>query len=262
MPLDYQVKLETFEGPLELLLDLIEKRKLFINEISLAEIADDYIAHLKSFEKLPVDFVSNFLIVASTLILIKSKSLLPALSLTPEETQDIHELEERLRAYQRIRELSMHIKKMFGANVVFPKGQSHTREVFFAPSEEIKTESIYSAIREVVARFPKKITLPKILVKKVVSLEEVMSRLADRITANLKMSFREFAGVGKADGIGIGTCGREEKVNVIVSFLAMLELVKQGVLAVTQESHGSDIHMETGVLETPEYGTKVGSVLE
>ncbi len=248
---DYQVKLETFEGPLELLLDLIVKRKLFINEISLADIADDYIAHLRSFEKLPVDFVSNFLIVASTLILIKSKSLLPTLSLTPEETQDIHELENRLIAYQRIRELSLHVKSMFGENMTFPKSQSRVREVVFAPTEEIKTQSIFDSMLEVIARFPKKVTLPKILVKKIVSLEEVISRLTERITTNLKMSFREFAGVGK-----------EEKIMVIVSFLAMLELVKQGVLAVTQESQDADIHMETGVLGTPQYGTKTGVVLE
>ncbi len=243
MPLDYQIKLETFEGPLELLLDLVEKRKLFINEISLAAIADDYIAHLKSFEKLPVDFVSNFLIVAATLILIKSKSLLPSLNLTPEETQDIHELEDRLKEYQRIRELSVHVKKIFGEQVIFPKGQTRGTEVVFTPSEEIKTQTIFDAIREVIAHFPKKVVLPKIIVKKVISLEEVMDRLATRITANLRMSFREFAGVGK-----------EEKVNVIVSFLAMLELVKQGMIAVTQAGHGEDIHMETGVLETPKYG--------
>lgn len=243
MALDYQVKLETFEGPLELMLDLIEKRKLFINEISLATIADDYIAHLRNFEKLPVDFVSNFLIIASTLVLIKSKSLLPTLSLTSEETQDIQELENRLKEYQRIRELSLHVKNMFGASVSFPKGQTRETTVVFAPSEEIKPESIFAAIRDAIMRFPKKITLPKIVVKKVVSIEDMMTRLTDRITANLKMSFRDFAGVGK-----------EEKVNVIVSFLAMLELVKQGVLAVTQESHGADIHMETGVLDTPQYG--------
>ncbi len=243
MALDYQIKLETFEGPLELLLDLVEKRKLFINEISLAAIADDYIAHLKSFEKLPVDFVSNFLIVAATLILIKSKSLLPSLDLTSEETQDIHELEDRLREYQKIRELSVHVKSMFGEQIIFPKGQTRETEVVFAPSEEIKTQSIFDAIREVIAHFPKKVVLPKIIVKKVVSLEEVMDRLVIRITANLRMSFREFAGVGK-----------EEKVNVIVSFLAMLELVKQGMIAVTQVGHGEDIHMETGVLETPKYG--------
>ena len=240
---DYQIKTKVFEGPLELLLDLIEKRKLFINEISLAQIADDYIAHLKSFEELPVDFVSNFLIVASTLILIKSKSLLPTLSLTPEETQDIAELEARLKEYQRIRELSMHVKKLFGARMLFPKGQTRMREALFVPSEEITISSIFSSLRDVIARFPKKVQLPKMVVKKVISLEEMMTRLTDRITSNLKMSFSEFAGVGKV-----------EKVNVIVSFLAMLELVKQGVLAVTQNSHDEDIHMETGVLETPKYG--------
>ncbi len=243
MALDYQIKLESFEGPLELLLDLIEKRKLFINEISLASIADDYIAHLKSFEKLPVDFVSNFLIVASTLILIKSKSLLPTLSLTSEETQDIHELENRLLELKKVRELTVHVKRLFCTDMSFPKGQSRIRETVFAPTGEIKTQNIFDSMCDVVARFPMKITLPKILVRKVVSLEEVMSRLADRITANLKMSFREFAGVGK-----------EERIMVIVSFLAMLELVKQGVIAVTQESHGADIHMETGMLETPKYG--------
>ena len=243
MTLEYKIKLETFEGPLELLLDLVEKRKLFINEISLAQVADDYIAHLKSFEKLPVDFVSNFLVVASTLVLIKSKSLLPTLDLTPEETQDIHELENRLKEYQRIRELSLHVKNAFGKNISFPQGQSRTQDIVFAPSEEIKTQNIFDAMREVIAHFPKKVALPKVLVKKVVSLEEVMDRLATRITSNLKMSFREFAGVGK-----------EEKVNVIVSFLAMLELVKQGMIAVTQAGHGEDIHMETGALDTPHYG--------
>ncbi len=243
MPSDYQVKLETFEGPLELLLDLIEKRKLFINEISLASIADDYIAHLKNLEKLPVDFVSNFLIVASTLVLIKSKSLLPTLNLTTEETDDIHDLENRLKEYQRIRELAVHVKAQFGAEIIFPKGQSRTREVVFAPSDEISPSGIFSAMSDMIARFPKKIVLPKVIVKKVVSLEEVMERLAERITASLRMSFRDFAGVGK-----------EEKVSVIVSFLAMLELVKQGVIAVTQEEHGADIHMETKVIDTPRYG--------
>ena len=244
MATGYQVKLESFEGPLELLLDLIEKRKLFINEISLAAISDDYIAQLKTFEKFPVDFVSNFLVVAATLILIKSKSLLPSLSLTPEETQDIQELEDRLKEYQRIRELAVHVKKRFGEQVIFPQGQSRKEIVVFTPDKEMTTVNILTAMRDVIMRFPKKVTLPKIVVKKVISLEEVMDKLATRITGSLRLSFREFAGVGK-----------EEKVNVIVSFLAMLELVKQGVIAVTQEQHADDIHIETNVLGTPQYGT-------
>jgi len=246
MASDYQIKTDVFEGPLELLLDLVEKRKLFINEISLAQVADDYIAHLRQFENMPVDFVSNFLIVATTLILIKSKSLLPALSLTEEETQDIDELERRLREYQKIRELSVHVKQMFGEKVSFPKGQSREKEIVFAPSEEITAPSIFSAMRDVIAHFPKKVTLPKVVVKKVISLEEMMDKLTTRITGSLKMSFKDFAGVGK-----------EEKVNVIVSFLAMLELVKQGIIAVTQGENEDDIQIETKVLDTPNYGGNI-----
>lgn len=243
VPLEYQVKTEVFEGPLELLLDLIEKRKLFINEISLSQIADDYIARLKELEKLPVDFVSNFLIVASTLVLIKSKSILPTLSLTQEETGDIQELEDRLREYQRTRELSVHVRQLFGARKVFPQGHVRRQEIKWSPSAEITPSGIFVAMQNILTNLPKKVSLPKIIVKKVISLEEMMDRLTKRITGNLKLNFHDFSGKGK-----------EEKVTIIVSFLAMLELVKQGVIAVTQEQHGGDILMETHVLDTPRYG--------
>jgi segregation and condensation protein A len=239
----YSVKTDVFEGPLDVLLDLIEKRKLFVNDISLATVADDYIAHLKTFEKMPVDFVSNFLIVASTLILIKSKSLLPTLSLTEEENQDVHELERRLEELQHVREFSVGVRKIFGQTVLFPKGNSRIHEVVFAPTPEIAIPSVVLAMRAVIANFPKKIVLPKIIVKKVISLEDMMDRLTTRITGSLRMSFREFAGVGK-----------EEKVNIIVGFLAMLELVKQGMIAVTQDANGGDIEIETNIVDTPQYG--------
>ncbi len=242
MPPAYQVKTGVFEGPLELLLDLVEKRKLFINEISLADIADDYIAEVRAFEKMPVALVSNFLIVAATLVLIKSKSLLPTLSLTEEETQDIDELKRRLSEYQKIRMLTPHIRRLFGAKVLFPRGEKR-RTISFSPSEEITISALLGAIQGIILLFPQKISLPKVIIKKVISLEEMMERLTERIMKNLKISFRDFSGIGK-----------EEKINVIVSFLAMLELVKQGMIAVTQAAHGEDIHMETGVLETPKYG--------
>lgn len=246
--LEYQVKTSTFEGPLELLLDLIEKRKLFINEISLAQITDDYVAHLRTFETLSPDAASSFLIVASTLVLIKSKSLIPSIALTPEETGDIQELEERLRQYQRVRELSLHIRERFGKEILFPQGQVKVREVHFSPTPEITKSGVLTAIRNILANLPKEIPLPQAVVKKVISLEEMMERITARITSSLKVNFNEVAGVGKE---------KTEKVDIIVSFLAMLELVKQGVIAVTQERHGADILMETHVLDTPRYGESV-----
>ena len=73
----FTVKTQSFEGPLDLLLDLIEKRKLFINDISLVKVTDDFIAHVRQFENLPMAESAHFILVASTLLLIKSKSLLP-----------------------------------------------------------------------------------------------------------------------------------------------------------------------------------------
>src|SRR3989344_1126361 len=111
MQSDYHIKTEAFQGPLDLLLQLIEKRKLHINDISLAHITDDYLAHIAGLETFPLKEAAHFILVASTLVLIKSRSLLPSLSLTDEEEGDIKDLERRLKEYKRIKELSLHIEK-------------------------------------------------------------------------------------------------------------------------------------------------------
>jgi segregation and condensation protein A len=89
--------------------------------------------------------------------------------------------------------------------------------------------------------FPKKEHLPKAVVRKVVSLEEMIDNLTKRITTGLKMSFKEFS------------ASQKERVNVIVSFLAMLELVKQGTIYVNQEENFGDIQMETKEIGVPRY---------
>ena len=92
----FTAKTPAFEGPLEVLLNLIEARKLHVGDIALAAVADDFIAYAKQFEEFPIAEGASFILVASTLLLIKSKSLLPALELTEEEKTDISELEARL----------------------------------------------------------------------------------------------------------------------------------------------------------------------
>src|SRR5690242_7983178 len=87
----YTVKTPAFEGPLDLLLDLIEKHKLAISEISLAKVADDYIAYVKTFSEFPVAMSAHFILVASTLLLIKSRSLLPNLALSDDEKGSIED---------------------------------------------------------------------------------------------------------------------------------------------------------------------------
>ena len=95
---EYKVKTENFEGPLELLLSLIEQKKLFVNEVSLASVTEDYISYVKSFSNIPtskqIADISYFIMIAATLILIKSKSLLPNLNLTTEEETETETEEE------------------------------------------------------------------------------------------------------------------------------------------------------------------------
>ena len=237
----YKVRTPIFEGPLELLLNLIEKRKLLINEISLAAVADDFIAYAKGLEKFPVSESANFILIASTLVLIKSKSLLPQLNLTKEEEGSMAELERRLRIYQQTRQLSRGVGILFGKNQIFlprPPG----RVPIFSPDSHFSIVSASKFIREILKNLPKPEKLARAVVEKVISLEEIIENLTKRVNACLKMSFREFAKVGS-----------EKKVNVIVGFLAMLELVKQGVIAVTQDKNFGDIEMETENLGVPKY---------
>jgi segregation and condensation protein A len=239
---EYHVKTHIFEGPLDTLLSLIEKRKLFINDISLAQVADDYISYVRSLSDFPLADSAHFVLIASTLVLIKSKSLLPNLSLTEEEQSNIDDLEDRLKQYQKYKALSLHLKERFGINTEYLRLPSKEKIVVFTPDKNTSVTRISEVIKSVIVGMPKKEFVQKAVVQKVISLEEMMDSLADRITKSMKMSFRDFAGVGKV-----------EKVNVIVSFLAMLELVKQGIIQVRQDKDFHDIEIETQTVGVPKY---------
>lgn len=241
--MQYTVKTAVFEGPFDLLLTLIEKRKLHVNDISLATVTDDYISHVNNQEGVHLGETAHFILIASTLLLIKSRSLLPVLTLSEEEEGDVRSLERRLRLYELFRGYAQGIRARFGKTVLYSKLDS-TRAVepVFSPSKDLQIDALRKAAEDLIRSLPKKEVLAEKTVQKVISLEEMIGRLSERVGSALRMSFRDFAGVGKA-----------EKVNVIVSFLAMLELVKQGALSVIQESRFGDINMESDSVGRPDY---------
>ena len=241
MEREFKIKVGEFEGPLDLLLSLIEKRKLHISQVSLAQVADDYIGYLKSEDGQSMEAMANFIMVASTLMLIKSLALLPGLQLNEEERGDISNLEDRLKQLQRVRELSRHVKELFGQDMIFAQTERKRETVVFSPTDEIKIPILLAAIKELIRNLPKPEVLPEKIIKKVISLEEVISDLANRVSRAMKMSFNDFV-KDKAD-----------KVNIIVSFLGMLELVKQGAIEIEQKAHFADIAMETKNVGIPHY---------
>jgi segregation and condensation protein A len=239
--LDYKVKAGSFEGPLDLLLSLIEQRKLFINEISLSEVTNDYISYVKELgEKANsnnyISNISYFILISATLILIKSKSLLPNLSLTEEETEKIVDLEKRLKLFNIIKDSSVEIEKIFGKEIIFLCEERDWSEPIFSPDKQINVNNIFSSIKDIVNNLPKKTEkLPEIEVKKIINIEEVIDDLTVRIESVINLSFRDFVKNNKAEDF------QENKVKVIVSFLAMLELVRGGIIDVIQNNSFDDI---------------------
>src|SRR6056297_592480 len=117
-PNKFSIKTDQFEGPLELLIELVEKRKLLINDISLAEVTDEYMARVSDMQERSLPGTAQFVTLAATLLLIKSKSLLPVLELTDEEEASIEDLESRLKQYQLYREAANNLSQQFGQTVL------------------------------------------------------------------------------------------------------------------------------------------------
>lgn len=239
--LDFSIKTEVFEGPLELLIELCEKRKLLINDISLAEVTDEYIKRVSEMQEKSLPNTAQFVQLAATLLLIKSKSLLPVLELTKEEEESIDNLEERLRQYQIYRDAGMTIMAQFGKNRLYGRRFVAPKTTLFMPDEWTTLPELHTAMWSVLQALPKKEVVPKVQVKPTISLEDMMASLQRRIENQLRARFSDI----RAEAT--------EHKTVIVGFLAILELVKQGNILVRQDGRFSDIEIELEEGSTPRY---------
>ncbi|MEK7060505.1 MAG: ScpA family protein, partial [Patescibacteria group bacterium] len=231
-----------YQGPFELLLDLIETRKLLVNDLALADITEDFIQHVRAQEAFPVEETANFIQIAATLLLIKSKSLIPDLALTDEENADVEDLKRRLEAYEKVRDASRELSRIFGKTLMLPAGERVT-EASFAPSDDLSANALAEALARILAAREVVEELPEARVKPLVTIEEMMDRLAKRVQSAVTLSFNKFSG------------GNKGRIEVIVSFLALLELVKQGAVAAEQFTAHGDIRIShTASGSVPRYG--------
>lgn len=227
------IRISQFEGPLELLLSLIEDRKLDITQVSLAEVADQYLDRLTADrESISLSNLSEFLVIAARLILIKSKMLLPVLSFTDEEEESMEDLELRLIEYKRYKDAAEALNGMLAAG-----RRSYPREKFlgapetFSPPRGLTDESLRKHFEGVLGAIPEKERLIEEVVEEVVSLEERIATLQRSLLSRAEYGFRELVAAA------------EDRTDVIVSFLALLELVKQRYVVVSQGDIFGDIRI-------------------
>lgn len=237
----YQVKAGNFEGPLDVLLSLIEKRKLHISEVSLSEVTEEYIEYVQGRIADNLHDVTAFVALASTLLLIKSRMLIDNnLEADTEVKLAAGELERRLHLLNTLRKAIKQIEQR-GFNSFLQKDRRELGESHFIPHDSVNTNTMFESIKNVITALPKIVKLPAVEIIKVMSLEQMTNKMTD-IFKNFRsgVSFKKVA----LESLSSNMSEKEVRVSMIVSFLAMLELVHSGILNVMQEGTYNDIICE------------------
>ena len=230
----YRVRLPAFEGPLDVLLELIERRELDITRISLAMVADQFLEHLAALDHLEPGQLADFLVVASKLLLIKSRALLPgppAEEEAPEEEEDVgEELARQLREYKRFKEAALALRRREEEGL-----QSYARVApppkIQRPLErgELSVADLSGAFQRLLAELERSRPAPLTLKPVAISLDDRIAEVERRVAERGSATFR---------GLFEGAVSRLE---VIVTFLALLELIKRLKVRATQEEMFGEI---------------------
>lgn len=247
--MEMNVKLEVFEGPLDLLLHLLDKNKVNIYDIPIVEITKQYMEYIEEMKRRDLNILSEFLVMAATLIDIKSRMLLPSTGEEDEEEEDPrNELVQQLLEYKMYKCMAYELKdlQMDACRYMFKEPTIPAEVLAYEEPvnmEELVADITLAQLNEIFKNIMKK-QVDKIdpirskygkIEKEEVSLEEKMSYLEDYARVNKHFSFRNLLEA------------QSSKVEIIVTFLAILELMKVGKINISQEKIFDDIKIESNI---------------
>ncbi len=225
-----KVKIEQFEGPLDLLLQLIEGQELDVTNVSLARVTEQFLDYVKQLQEKDPTHLADFLVIAAKLLVIKSKALLPTLEFGIEEEESAYDLAEQLLQYKKFKEVAKFLRRLD-----LRRQQSWTREpdfneqVTFVPDPDVTPLALADSIRKLANDLKEIVRLPQQVMAEVVSItekiEHIQKLIADKVETSLSSLIKE----------------AKSKTEVVVTFLAVLELTKQRIVSVEQNSLFQDI---------------------
>ncbi len=222
---EWKVDIGQFNGPLDLLLQLIEKEELDITTISLAKIADEYFSYIKAHEFNPIE-LADFLVVASRLIYIKSKALLPYLIIEEEEEQS---LEDQLKLYREYVLASKAVELILKKQATLYSREKIPAEAAFRPPYKLTPAGLKEVMERIVHLLEPIMKIPAAIIQKTISIKDRMEQLKEKLSKNAVAGFSHFVKDVK------------NRMEVVVSFLAVLELLKQRFVSVEQGELFSEI---------------------
>lgn len=228
-----ELQIQNFDGPLDLLLQLIENRELDITIISLSEVAEQFISYLETIEERSPEELADFLVIATRLLLLKSQALLPYLQ--ADEEQDPNELATQLKMYKRYVDAMEGVQQMLLAgNQLFGSKPSVREQVItFRPPSVFELNDLRNLFVDVLEGLAPIVRIPKAAIEKVVTLREKFTQIHELLKKQKQLSFTELL----ADS--------NDRGEVVVTFLALLELMKKQEIAVTQQSPQDTITIQS-----------------
>jgi segregation and condensation protein A len=218
----YQIKLEKFEGPLDLLLKLIENQKMEITDVSLATVTNQYVEYIHAATAINPEEIADFLLVAAKLLYLKSKEILPDAIWDEEEEVD---LAKQLKIYKEYHDASKILDTMAKAeNFTYSRVVPLKKKIIagFYPPKSLKLESMKEMFSNALQRLEPVINIPKSIIEKTITITEKISEIKQAIKNSLAMDFKKILGKGS-------------KSDIVITFLAMLELIKQRDIEVEQD---------------------------
>ncbi len=225
-----QITLDQFSGPFSLLINLIDDEKLSISELSLSKVTEQYLAYLDGLEEKKAEELSDFLLVASRLLLLKARLLLPQLAPMEDEGPD---LADQLRLYKMFVKASRHINQKWLSNFVsYPRLEATRKPLEFVVPENVSSQALHGAMWKLLKRIRPPKAMPEMSIDKAVSLRDTIEK---------------FKGIlKKLNALTFDECLSEKrnKTEILVSFLAILELVKQNLVTLQQEDNFGTINIQ------------------
>ncbi len=222
-----ELKLEQFSGPLDLLLNLIEQQKLPITDVSISTVTEQYIRSLESFQEEKPEEIADFLVIASRLLLMKAKAILP-LFLPEEESGP--SLEDQLRIYKKFVEASRALNKRWLLPFrSFFRLEPVRKAQGFVPPHNATLQSVQKSMKHIIARLKPPKPLPRLEMDKTLSVKEVVERMKHILQEYSQFDFHK------------SLKEKENKTELILGFLALLELMKQQFVHLEQNTHFGDI---------------------
>lgn len=234
-----QIKIENFEGPLDLLCHLIDKNKMNIYEINLNQIADQYLDYMKQMQKQKLEIGSEFIVMASALLLIKSKGLLPKTNNQEEEELTEEELIRRIVEYKKYKEITAKLKELYKtySDLIY-----RNPEKINLPKQELeinyRKESLINIYQDLMEKFQSKIN------KNAQNIEKIAIKETYTVGSKVKEIFRELLKKPKFIFNKKYTISKCDKIEVVTAFTGLLELSRRSKVKTKQNEIFGDITVE------------------